>query len=270
VIPEVLDTFVVARWNDHEHLRRKVTEFKGQIAAIIFEPIMCNTCCMEPVPGMIETIRELCDSEGMLMIADETITGFRVAPGGAQQALGFVPDLTILGKAVGGGLPFAALAGKASAMQKIIDGTVVHAGTLNGNPLCLAASKWCLDHVKSLGDQHPRVATALGQQLMTGLRDLADQHDIPLRPQGPGPAFHAVMLKPGAAEGPIKDYRDYVSRQDSTRWAHLRRCLLDHGVRAIERGLWFISLAHSENDIRDALAKSAPAFAQHAREWKPV
>ncbi len=270
VIPEVLETFVVARWNDPGHLRRRVEQFKGRIAAIIFEPIMCNTCCMEPVPGMIETIRELCDREGMLMIADETITGFRVAPGGAQELLGFVPDLTILGKAIGGGVPFAALAGKEAAMKKIIDGAVVHAGTLNGNPLCLAASKWCLDHVASLGDTHPRVATALGAQLMTGLRALADQHRIPLRPQGPGPAFHTVMLKPGAAEGPVTDYRDYARRQDAPRWAHLRRCLLDHGVRAIERGLWFISLAHREADIEEALDKAAPAFAEHAREWTPV
>lgn len=267
VIPAVLDTFVVARWNDPDHLRRVVERHRGQIAAIIFEPIMCNTCCMEPVDGLIATIRELCDRDGMLMIADETITGFRFAPGGAQQFLGFTPDLTILGKAIGGGLPFAALVGKEAAFQKIISGQVVHAGTLNGNPLCLAASKWCLDHVLSLGDTHPRVVTELGQRLMHGLRMLADQHGIPLRPQGPGAAFHTVMLKIGAAEGPIRDYRDYARRQDAPRWAHLRRCLLDHGVRAIERGLWFVSLAHREEHITEALERAAPAFAQHAAEW---
>lgn len=268
VIPAVLDTFVVARWNDPDHLRRVVEKHRGQIAAILFEPIMCNTCCMEPVAGLIETIRELCDRDGMLMIADETITGFRFAPGGAQESLGFTPDLTILGKAIGGGVPFAALTGKLTAFQKIMEGAVVHAGTLNGNPLCLAASKWCLDHVLSLGDRHPRTAIALGQQLATGLRTLADRHGIPLRPQGPGPAFHSVMLKPGAAEGAVRDYRDYVRRHDAPRWAHLRRCLLDHGVRAIERGLWFISLAHTEVEIREALQRAEPAFAQHAAEWK--
>lgn len=267
VIPAVLDTFVVARWNDPEHLRRVVDRHRGQIAAIIFEPIMCNTCCMEPVDGLIATIRELCDRDGMLMIADETITGFRFAPGGAQGYLGFTPDLTILGKAIGGGLPFAALVGKESAFAKIISGQVVHAGTLNGNPLCLAASKWCLDHVLSLGDAHPRTVIALGQKLMRGLRALADQHGIPMRPQGPGPAFHCVMLKDGAAEGPVSDYRDYARRHDAPRWAHLRRCLLDHGVRAIERGLWFVSLAHEESHIDEALERAAPAFAQHAAEW---
>lgn len=270
VIPGVLETFVVARWNDPDHLRRVVERHRGQIAAILFEPIMCNTCCMEPVPGLMETIRELCDREGMLMIADETITGFRFAPGGAQQALGFSPDLTILGKAIGGGVPFAALTGKREAMRKIIEGGVVHAGTLNGNPLCLAASKWCLDHLLSLGESHPRVVSDLGRRLMTGLRELAGRFGIPLHPQGPGPAFHCVMTKPGDAGGQVRDYRDYVRRHDAPRWAHLRVCLLENGVRAIERGLWFVSLAHEPRDIDEALVRAEAALARHAAEWKSV
>ena len=270
VIPEVLEKFVVARWNDPEHLRRRVAECSGQIAAIIFEPVLCNTGCMEPVPGMIETIRELCDREGMLMIADETITGFRFGGGGAQKHLGFTPDLTILGKAIGGGVPIAAIAGKRFAMAKIIEGAVVHAGTLNANPLCLAASKWCFDSVAELGERHPREVTALGQRMMSGLRALADRHGIPLRPQGPGLVFHTAMLKPGATEGPTRDYRDYAKRHDAPRWAHLRRCLLEDGVRAIERGLWFISLAHREADVNEALQKAERSFARHAAEWKPV
>jgi len=268
VIPEVLEQFVVARWNDPEHLRRRVAEFKGRIAAIIFEPVLCNTGCMESVPGMFETIRELCDEEKMLMIADETITGFRFGAGCAQKYFGFDPDLTILGKAVGGGLPFAALAGKESAMAKIIKGEVVHAGTLNGNPLCLAASKWCLDFVEAQGNKHPQEIISLGQKLMSGLRKLADQNGIPLRPQGPGLVFHCAMLKHRATEGTITNYRDYVRRHDLPRWTHLRRCLLEEGVRAIERGLWFISMAHREQDIQEALQRSEKAFARHATEWK--
>jgi len=268
VIPEVLEKSVVARWNDPEHLRRRVGEFKGQIAAIIFEPVLCNTGCMEPVPGMLEAIRDLCDRDGMLMIADETITGFRFGAGGAQEYLGFVPELTILGKAIGGGLPFAALAGKKFAFEKILDGSVVHAGTLNGNPLCLAASKWCLDHVLSQGESHPGEIISLGRKLMAGLRLLADKNGIPLRPQGPGLVFHCAMLKPGASEGGITDYRDYVKRHDAPRWAHLRRCLLEEGVRAIERGLWFISLAHREQDVEEALQRAKKALARHAMDWK--
>jgi len=269
VIPQVLEQFVVVRWNDPEHLRRRVGEFKGRIAAIVFEPVLCNTCCIEPVAELMRTIRELCDRDGMLMIADETITGFRFGAGGAQGYLGFKPDLTILGKAVGGGVPFAVLAGTKAAMAKILSGEVVHAGTLNGNPLCLAASKWSLDFVRAQGAAHPAGIQSLGQRLIEGLSALARQHAVPLRPQGPGLVFHTVMLKPGAAEGPIRDYRDYVRRHDAPRWAHLRRCLLEEGVRAIERGLWFVSMAHAPRDIDEALQRAAPAFARHAATWRP-
>jgi len=270
IIPEVTEQFVVARWNDPEHLRRRVDAYKGQIAAIIFEPALCNTCCIEPVAGLMETIRELCDRDGMMMIADETITGFRFGAGGAQAYYGFKPDLTILGKAIGGGTPFAALAGTTKAMAKIISGEAIHAGTLNANPLCLAASKWCLDEVISKGDAHPATIIALGRRLMAGLSDLAKKNLIPMRPQGPGLAFHTVLLKPGAAEGLIVDYRDYVLRHDAPRWGHLRRCLLEEGVRAIERGLWSISTTHTDQDIDDTLARAATAFARHAAEYQPA
>ncbi|MDI1334911.1 MAG: aminotransferase class III-fold pyridoxal phosphate-dependent enzyme [Lacunisphaera sp.] len=268
VIPEVLDQFVVARWNDLAHLRRRVDQYRGQLAAIVFEPVLCNTCCLEPVPGLMAAIRELCDRDGMLMISDETITGFRFGAACAQGYYGFKPDLTVLGKAVGGGTPFAALAGTKAAMAKILSGEAVHAGTLNANPLCLAASKWSLDQILALGKAHPAGIQKMGERLMAGLGVLARENAIPLRPQGPGLIFHAVMLKPGATEGPIKDYRDYVRRHDAPRWAHLRRCLLEGGVRAIERGLWSISLAHTEADIDEALRRATGAFRRHAAEWQ--
>ena len=268
VIPEVLEQFVVARWNDVDHLRRRVDQFRGQIAAIVFEPVLCNTCCLEPVDGLMATIRELCDRDGMLMISDETITGFRFGAACAQGYYGFKPDLTILGKAIGGGTPFAALAGTRAAFAKIMSGEVVHAGTLNANPLCLAASKWCLDEVIARGSNHPAESVELGRRLMSGLQALAREHAVPLHPQGPGLIFHAVMLKPGASAGPIRDYRDYVRRHDAARWAHLRRCLLEHGVRAIERGLWSISLSHTPADIDEALRRAATAFPRHAATWQ--
>lgn len=268
VIPEVLDQFVVARWNDPEHLRRRVDRYRGQIAAIVFEPVLCNTCCLEPVPGQLATIRELCDRDGMLMISDETITGFRFGAASAQGYYGFKADLTILGKAIGGGTPFAALAGTRAAMAKILSGEIVHAGTLNANPLCLAASKWCLDEVAAQGADFPAATEKLGRDLMRELRTLAREHSIPLRPQGPGLIFHAVMLKPGAAEGPIRDYRDYVRRHDAPRWAHLRRCLLEEGVRAIERGIWSISTTHRPTDFAETLVRARRAFTRHAASWQ--
>jgi glutamate-1-semialdehyde 2,1-aminomutase len=270
VIPEVMAHFVLARWNDPDHLRRCVDRHRGQIAAIIFEPALCNTCCIEPAAGLLQTVRELCDRDGMLMISDETITGFRFGASCAQGYYGFKPDLTILGKAIGGGTPFAALGGTKAAMAKIISGESIHAGTLNGNPLCLAASKWCLDEILARGDTLPAATNALGRRLMSGLSAIAGRHGIPLAPQGPGLAFHTVMPKPGAAAGPITNYRDYITRHDAPRWTHLRRCLLEEGVRAIERGLWSISLAHTEADIDETLARAEHAFARHAAEYQPA
>ena len=267
VIPEVLDQFVVARWNDVEHLRRRIEQFRGQIAAIVLEPVLCNTCYLEPVAGLMATIRELCYRDGMLMISDETITEFRLGAACAQGYYGYKPDLTIPGKAIGGGTPFAAIAGAKAAMAKILSGKVFHAGTLNANPLCLAASKWGLDEVLALGSVHPSQSQELGRALMAGLVALAHEHGVPLRPQGPGLIFHGVILNPGVAEGAIRDCRDYVRRHDAPRWAHLLRCLLEEGVRAIERGLWSISLEHTRSDIDKALLGATTAFRRHTTTW---
>jgi len=157
----------------------------------------------------------------------------------------------VLAKAIGRGTPFAALAGTRAAMAKIISGEAIHAGTLNANPLCLATSKWCLDQGINAGADHPATIIRLSRRLMDGLRALADENGIPLRPQGPGMAFHTVMLR-GRTD------RDYVTRQDAPRWAHLRLCLQEEGVRgAIERGLWWISMVHPDGGIGDALARAA-------------
>jgi len=268
VIPEVPEYHVVARWNDPQHLIERVNAFSGDIAAIVFEPVNCNTSCIEPVDTMIETIRRLCDREEALMIADECITGFRFGRGGAQEYLNFLPDLTILGKAIGGGIPFAALCGTSHAMGAILNNGVVHAGTLNANPLCLAGSNWCLDQLSSLGDEHPSSLQALGKQLMDGLRELAEKMDIPLMLQGPGIAFHTTLLRDPSNREPVREYREYIERHDAPRFAHLRQCLLEEGVRAIERGLWFLSLAHTESDIDETLERAESALKRHAETWK--
>ena len=108
-----------------------------------------------------------------------------------------------------------------------------------------------------------------GIRLVAGLTKLAQEHGVPLQAQGPGLVFHTAMLRPGSAPGPIRDYRDYVHRHDAARWTHLRRCLLEERVRAIERGLWFISLAHTQADIDETLKRAAVAMARHVQEWKP-
>jgi glutamate-1-semialdehyde 2,1-aminomutase len=102
---------------------------------------------------------------------------------------------------------------------------------------------------------------------MAGLRELADRHGIPLRPQGPGLVFFTTMLKPGAEDQPVRDYRGHVTRHDMPRWTHLRRCLLEEGVRAIERGIWLISFAVTDARVDEALVRAERAFGRHAAQW---
>jgi len=269
-IPSVADTVSVSYWDDPDHLESIVNEEGSDIAAIIFEPCLCNTSCIEPVPGMLETIRRVCDKHGIVMIADETITGLRFGSGSAQGYYDFDPDLTVFGKAIGGGVPFAVLAGKASMMEPITTGKSIHAGTLNGNPLCLAASRWCLEEVEQLGDAHPQTINNLGQKLMEGLANLARKYDVPLMSQGPGLVFFTTMLAPGAEPSRVTNYRQHVTRHDMPRWTHLRRCLLEEGVRAIERGIWFISLATTEEHVEEALVRADRAFERHVEGWPRI
>jgi len=269
IIREVPEQFVVARWNDAEHLRQVIDRHRGEWAAMVCEPCLCNTGCIEPDPGLLDTLRELCDREQAVFIADETITGFRFGSAGACGVYHASPDLIILGKALGGGVPLAAFVGQASVFEPLVTGKVIHAGTLNANPLCLAAGNWCLETVAQSSDALTRLHH-MGQRLMRGLREIAEVHSIRLRPQGPGGVFHATLLRPGVNEGPVRSHRDYVQRHDARRWAHLRRCLLEHGVRSIERGIWFLSLAHTEDDVAETLRRASLAMAHHASTWQPA
>jgi glutamate-1-semialdehyde 2,1-aminomutase len=267
IVDAVRDQFIVARWGDADHLKRIADRYRGQIAAIVFEVAMCNTCCIEPTRQQLLAIQEVAGVEGALLICDETITGLRFGAGGAQNTYSIRPDLTIFGKAIAGGVPFAVLGGKAAAMEKIASGQVIHAGTMNGNPLCTAASNWCLGQIQELGDRHPAEIARLGKELMRGLADLAATYGIPLRPQGPGQVFHTVIAKQDSDDSPIANYRDYVLRHDAARWQHLRLRLLEEGVRAIERGLWFLSRQHTRADIEETLARTDRAMHRHSLEW---
>ena len=264
VLPGVIDQFVIARWNDPAHLEAVVALHHRELAAIMCEPILCNTGCIEPVPGMLETIRQLCDRYGLLFICDETITGFRLGPGGAQTYYNVRPDLTTFGKALGSGVPISAIGGRRDLLKLITEGKVTHAGTFNGNPLCLTAATYTTEKVAAAFEADPSRLFRLGQHLMLRLKELADKFAIPLVLSGPGPVFHAAILKEA---GPVQEYRHYVQRVDGPRWAHLRLKLLEYGVRPIERGLWYIGLAHQQADLDETLTRAEFAFAAHCTQW---
>ncbi|GGG79674.1 glutamate-1-semialdehyde 2,1-aminomutase [Parapedobacter pyrenivorans] len=247
--------FIVLPWNDLDLVSRTLEERHEELAAIITEPIMCNNGCIVPKEGFLAGLRDLCNRYGIALIFDEVITGFRVGLGGAQRHFGITPDLSIFAKAMGSGYPISAVVGKRDWMELIEQGKVIHAGTMNsGNPTVAAA----LATIRVLEREMPYDRMyRLGQQLMAGLREAASEAGQNLVVQGLGPMFVTYF----GNEGELTDYRD-TFHADKGKLNRFIAGLHDEGIRVIGRGLWYISAAHTEADIADAIAASARVLAR--------
>lgn len=227
------------------------------VAAVIVEPVAGNMNCIPPVPGFLEGLRQLCDQHGALLIFDEVMTGFRVALGCAQAHFGVTPDLTTLGKVIGGGLPVGAFGGKKAVMEQIAPlGPVYQAGTLSGNPLAMRAGLTTLDAISE-----PGFFDRLGQRadrLKTGLADAAREAGIPFLTQGVGGMFGLFFTDADAVTG-----FEQVSRCDVERFKQFYHGMLDKGIylapSAFEAG--FVSIAHSDADIDDTIDAARQVFA---------
>ncbi len=240
------EDFIILPWNDLELVRKTVAERHAEIAAIITEPIMCNNGCILPKEGFLPGLRALCDEFGIALILDEVITGFRVGLSGAQQYFGVTPDLAIFAKAMGSGYPISAIVGKREWMELIEQGKVIHAGTMNsGNPTVAAALATI--RVLEREDPYDRMY-ALGRQLMDGLREAAKQTGQNLVVQGLGPMFVTYFSEYETC----CDYRDTL-KADKGKLGRFIAGLHDRGIRVIGRGLWYISAAHTEEEIGIAI-----------------
>ncbi len=256
--PQSLDELIVLPWNDTELLEKTLRARASEIAAVITEPIMNNVGCILPREGYLERMRELCTELGIVLIFDEVITGFRVAPGGAQHLLGVTPDLCTFGKAMAGGFPVAALAGKAELMELFTQG-VNHSGTYNANLLVVGASLACLQLLNEDDGAAYRQLFAHGERLREGIREIAASCETPVQVQGVGPVFHLAFH-----DTPLREYRDSVG-MDVPRYHRLVRRLMERGVRCIERGLWYVSTAHTDADIDQTLDVLAVELPEAAR-----
>jgi glutamate-1-semialdehyde 2,1-aminomutase len=243
------DTIVVA-YNDVDAVAAAVERYGEGLAAILVEPVAGNMGCVPPAPGYLEVLRTLCDASGALLVFDEVITGFRVARGGAQERFGVMPDLTILGKIVGGGLPLAAFGGRAEIMQRLAPaGEVYQAGTLSGNPLATAAGVSVLCRLRD-----PSVYEELeqrGARLEQGLQQFGRVQRV------------GAMLTLFCLQQPVANFGD-AQTADTEQYGALFRHLLARGIYVAPSQFecMFVSLAHTDADI-DKTIDAVGDFFEH-------
>jgi glutamate-1-semialdehyde 2,1-aminomutase len=228
---------IVCPYNDADAVAGAVAQYGEGLAAIIVEPVAGNMGVVPPMPGYLDVLRQLCDASGALLVFDEVITGFRVARGGAQELFGVIPDLTILGKIVGGGLPLAALGGRADVMDRLApSGDVYQAGTLSGNPLATAAGLAVLHRLRD-------------RSVYAELERRGGRLEAGLKPHGRVQRVGA-MATLFMTDEPVRDF-EQAQRCDLERYGRLFRHLLDRGIYIAPSQFeaMFLSLAHEDEEI---------------------
>lgn len=256
--PHASDDVGVLPWNDFEAVERYVSANASRIAAIITEPIMFNTGGILPKPGYLEHLRRVTEAHKVILIFDEVITGFRVGIGGAQELFGIRPDLSIFAKALGAGFPVAALAGRRDIMEMFASGGVNHSGTYNANIVSLSAALAALRALAADNHAAYRRIDATGRSLMDGIAAATRACGVDLKISGVPSAFHTCF-----ASHAIHDYATYASA-DHKRLGLFLAALLDAGIRPTSRGTWFVSAAHTDDDVAatlDAVARALQRFA---------
>lgn len=244
---------VVAQWNDADSVSAAFAEHPGEIAALICEPLLCNSGCIAPQPGFLEFLRRVTEENGALLIFDEVITGFRLGLAGAQGFYGVTPDLATYAKAVGAGAPLSLLAGRLQFMQLIESGGVVHAGTLNGNLIALAAARAAVGLLMRDAGSIYRNLFRQGERLRDGMTSILRRHGYAVSSAGEGPVFHLAFI---AAQP--RNYRDLLAA-DACKYRDFLLALLDEGVLPLPDGRWYLSTAHGDAEIDATLQAVARA-----------
>ena len=258
-VPAALAEFTLTLpYNDSAAVREIFTRLGSEIACIIVEPVAGNMNCVPPVAGFLETLREVCDQSGALLIFDEVMTGFRVALGGAQALYGITPDLTTLGKVIGGGMPVGAFGGKRSIMEQLAPlGPVYQAGTLSGNPVAMAAGLQTLELVSAEGFFAELERKT--QYLVEGLKTRADKAGIPFATNRVGGMFGLFFTQEKTVDSFAK-----VMACDVERFKLFFHGMLEEGVylapSAYEAG--FVSAAHDMTVLDETLAAASRVFSR--------
>jgi glutamate-1-semialdehyde 2,1-aminomutase len=244
-----VENVIVAPWNDVEILQRLLAEHSEKVAAVIMEPVLCNSGCLLPRPGYLQAAQELAHQHGALLVFDEVITGFRMSLGGAQSHYGVIPDCATLGKAVGGGLPLSVVGGRKEIMELMLTGGVVFGGSYNGNPASLAGANAALTELARDDGAGIKRANCTGEKLRAGVQHLARQHNIPLQLTG----FGAAMCLHFTTCTDLREYRDTLA-EDSERLQRFLYLAMEEGVIVVPDGRLYVSIVHDERDVEETLA----------------
>lgn len=247
-VNNALENLLVAPWNRLEAVERLFQQRGSQIAGVILEPVLCNSGCLLPEPGYLEGLRDLTVRYGSLLIFDEIITGFRMGLGGAQGFYGVRPDLATFGKALGGGAPLSAVAGRREILELMFEADVAFGGTFNGNPLSLACAEATLRELERDGGAALAHANRVGGLLMDGLRRVADRRGVKLQICGFGAAFALHFT----GKSVLRDYRDTLD-DDRRLLARFLQRALEEGVYLLPDGRMYVSAAHSVEDVEQTL-----------------
>lgn len=250
-----LADFFVLPWNDLALVEQLFAEHGSEIAAVMTEAMMCNTGAIPPEPGFLAGLRRLCDEHGALLYFDETITGFRLGLQGGQGRFGVTADLASFAKAMAGGFANAALVGKRAYMQRFAEG-VNHSGTFNSNVIAMAASAAAIAELEKDDGAIYRQLEQKGTALMSALHAIGQRLGLPLHVQGLPTAFHLSFTELPA----LRDYRDFAQSCDKERYSRFCVAMLERGVRLIERGVWYLSAAHTDEQIERTLQKTEEAL----------
>jgi len=250
----IADSLIILPWNDIDLLKKVIEENYKEIAAVISEPIMCNTGCILPKPGYLEGMRELTEKYGIVLIMDEVITGFRISLSGAQGYYGIKPDLSVFAKGMGGGFPVASVGGRADIMQLVDDGTVSVAGTYSGNGIALSAASATLDYLRQPGLYETLYRRC--DKLREGLSEIWSKSAVSAHVVGLGPVFQVWF-----SEKPIYDYRDAKAYADGDLFTICWEEMLFRGILFHPHYYenLFVSMAHTDQDIDITLEKAEEA-----------
>jgi glutamate-1-semialdehyde 2,1-aminomutase len=255
-VPNAAENLLVAVWNDPDVLENILAKHPNEVAAVIMEPVLCNSGCLLPAAGYLEKVREISRRYGALLIFDEVITGFRRGLGGAQQHYGVTPDLATLGKALAGGAAVSAIAGSKDIMDLIVDGGVAFGGTFNGNPLALTAARVTLDELSANHGEPLAKANRLGEELMNGIREAAEKYSVPLVVCGFGAAFGIHFTE----RHNLLHYRETLEDNRDKLGTFLYR-MVEEGIYTLPDGRFYVSTAHSEDDVAETLRTVHRIFA---------